>query len=208
MAGSPPQSFVIQTENFSLRPIVREDASAAMESWMEDEVIVEMLNARHRRWTVADQVAYFSSFDGKRTRLLLGLFPKGQNEPIGFFIVKLRPHDSLMLVTHVLGNKEWRGTGASREASIGLFDYFFNELSYAKAKANVRPDNKAMQWLLLNGGWHLEANLRKHLRINSTGERSDLLVFGILADEWRAKRGSARTVSNRRHFPSKPAGRP
>src|SRR5262245_9160835 len=110
MASSPPPSFVIQTENFILRPILREDASPALESWMEDDVVVEMLNAKPRRWTVADQEAYFSHYDGKRTRFLLGLFPKGHNEPIGFFIVKLRPHDSLMLVTHVLGNKEWRGT--------------------------------------------------------------------------------------------------
>ncbi|MGE0006470.1 MAG: GNAT family N-acetyltransferase [Parvibaculaceae bacterium] len=190
----PPPSFVVETENFVLRPMLRDDASPALESWMEDETLVEMINATQRRWTVAEQAAYIARFDGQRTRWLIGLFPRGQAEPIGLFEVKLRPDDGLMLLTHVLGNKDWRGTGASREASIALFDYFFNKLSYAKAKANVRPGNKAMQWLLLNGGWRMEARLRKHLRIKATGERSDVLHFGIMADEWRAKRESARTV--------------
>ena len=208
MATLPPSSFVVRTENYFLRPIVPEDASPALESWMEDEVIVEMLNATKRRWTVAEQIEYISGYQGKRDRLLLGLFPNGKTEPIGFFVIKVRPRDLLLLVTHVLGNKAWRGSGATRETSIAVFDYFFNKLSYAKAKANVRPGNKAMQWLLFNGGWRLEAHLQKHLRIKSTGERSDLLVFGILADEWRANRASARTVPRHRRAPSGPTSLP
>jgi RimJ/RimL family protein N-acetyltransferase len=194
MASLPPPSFIIETERFVLRPMLRDDASVALESWTEDEAVVEMLNAKRQRWAVAEQAAYFTSYEGKRTACLLGLFPKGQSAPIGFFIVKLRPKDSLMLVTHVLGDKQWRGTGASREASIAVFDYFFDELAFVKAKANVMTVNKAMQWLLLNGGWRVEARLQKHLRVKSTGERSNLLVFGILADEWRARRESAKTV--------------
>jgi RimJ/RimL family protein N-acetyltransferase len=201
MANLPPASFSIQTENFVLRPMLREDASPAMAAWTEDDIVVEMLNTARRRWAVADQIAYFSRYDGERTQFLLGIFPNGQKEPVGFFIIKLRPHDSLMLVTHFLGDTEWRGKGASREASIAIFEYFFDKLSYAKAKANVRPNNKAMQWLLRNGGWRVEARLQKHLRMKSTGERSDLLVFGILADEWRAKRESAKTVRKSRDVP-------
>lgn len=194
MASLPPPSFVIETERFVLRPMQRRDASVALESWTEDEAVVEMLNAKRRRWTTEEQATYFEGYESRRTDYLLGLFPKDQKTPIGFFIVKLRPNDSLMLVTHVLGDKQWRGSGASREASIAMFDYFFDKLSFAKAKANVMTVNKAMQWLLLNGGWRVEARLHKHLRMKSTGERSNLLVFGILADEWRARRESARTV--------------
>jgi RimJ/RimL family protein N-acetyltransferase len=196
-ARRPPPSFTISTENFLMRPMTRDDACAALESWPEDEEAMEMLNARRRRWSIADQVAYFLSFDGKPGRFLLGLFPHGQKEPVGLFIIKLRVDDSIMLVTHILGNKDWRGTGASREASLAIFDYFFNTLGFEKAKANVRPENKAMQWLLLNGGWRQEAQLIKHLKLKSSGGRGDLYVFGILADEWRAKRGSANTVPRR-----------
>jgi RimJ/RimL family protein N-acetyltransferase len=197
MASLPPPSFVIHTENYTLRRMVRDDASPMLEAWTEDELLAEMLNAQRRSWTVAEQVAYFSGYDGKTTRYLLGIFPNSQSEPIGFFIVKVRLEDSLMLVTHFLGDKTWRGTGASREASVGLFDYFFNKLSFAKAKANVRAVNKAVQWLLLNGGWRIEARLHKHLRMKTTGERSDIIVFGILADEWRAGKDSAKTVRRR-----------
>lgn len=198
MARLPPSSFVIRTENFLLRPLMRDDACAALESWPEDEGAMEMLNAARRRWSIADQVAYFLSNAEKPSRCLLGIFPNDQKEPIGIFIIKLRAEDSTMLVTHLLGNKEWRGTGASREASIGIFDYFFNALGFEKAKANVKPANKAMKWLLLNGGWRQEAHLVKHLRRKTDGGRDDLYVFGILADEWRAKRESANTVPRRK----------
>lgn len=198
MASLPPPNFVIETENFTLRPIIRDDACVALEPWTEDETAVEMLNTKRRQWSIAEQVAYFAKYEGQRTRYLLGLFPKGQKEPVGLFIVKLRPGDDLMLVTHLIGDKQWRGTGASREASIGIFDFFFDKLDYRKAKANVRPENKSMQWLLLNGGWHQEAHLTRHLRERSSGERTDILVFGILADEWRTKRESAKTVRKRK----------
>jgi len=186
--------------------MTRDDASAALEPWAEDEEAMEMLSAKRRRWRIADQVAYFSTFQDKRNRLLLGLFPRDQREPVGMFIINLRQDDAVMLVTHLLGNKEWRGTGASREASIGIFDYFFNELGFAKAKANVLLQNKAMQWLLLNGGWQREAHLLKHLRRKTDGGRSDVYVFGILADEWRARRNSANTVPRRK--PGMPARQP
>ncbi len=197
MAELPPPSFIIQTENFLIRPMVRGDACTALESWTDDEVAAEMLNTRRRQWSIAEQVAYFSKYEGRRTRFLLGVFPKHEREPIGVFIAKLRPQESTMLVTHLIGNKDWRGRAASREASIGIFDFFFNRLDYKKANANVRPNNKAMLWLLLNGGWHKEAHLIKHLRLKASGERSDLIVMGILADEWRAKRESANTVPRR-----------
>jgi RimJ/RimL family protein N-acetyltransferase len=209
MASLPPPSFVIQTENFTLRPVVRDDASLALESWTEDDTAVEMLNTKRRQWSVAEQVAYFAKYEGQRTRYLLGLFPNGQKEPVGLFIVKLRPDDDLMLVTHLIGDQQWRGTGASREASIGIFDFFFNQLNFKKAKANVRPANRAMQWLLLNGGWRREAHLTRHLRERSSGERVDILVFGILADEWRASRTSAKTVRKRNAAPQREhQGRP
>jgi RimJ/RimL family protein N-acetyltransferase len=204
MASLPPPSFVIHTENFTLRPMVREDASVALESWTEDETTAEMLNTKRRQWGLAEQVAYIAEYEGQKIKYLLGLFPTGQKEAIGLFIIKLCPENDVMLVTHFIGDQRWRGTGASREASNGIFDFFFNKLNFKKAKANVRPANRSMQWLLLNGGWRREAHLTRHLRDRSSGDRTDILIFGILADEWRANGASAKTV--RRHNGEPPRG--
>ncbi|WP_119387819.1 GNAT family N-acetyltransferase [Taklimakanibacter lacteus] len=201
MASLPPPSFVIETERFLLRPMVRSDASAALETWIEDAIAAEMLNTRPRKWSMEEQIEYFAKYETKQTNCLLGLFPRGQKEPIGLFIVKLQPEESIMLVTHLLGDTQWRGRGASREASIGIFEYFFNKLDYKKAKANVQPSNRSMMWLLFNGGWRLEARLNKHLCLKSSGVRADILVFGIMSDEWRASKDSAKTVSKRRAIP-------
>lgn len=51
-----------------------------------------------------------------------------------------------------------------------------------------------MLWLMLSDKtWRKEARLVRHLRDAATGERKDMLVLGMMADDWRAARapGSA-----------------
>ena len=42
-----------------------------------------------------------------------------------------------------------------------------------------------MNWVLLTNGWKKEARLVGHLLIEGEKTRGDLLVYGLLASEWR-----------------------
>lgn len=185
MAGLPPASFVIHSEDFIIRPLVRGDASAELEAWTDDENAAAMLNVPRRNWKIAQQEDYFARHEGPQSRRIVGIFPKQAKVPIGVFIIKVTPRHGVFTISHLIGDKAWRGRDTTFQASEAVYDYFFNTLGYAKAKANVRPENKPMLWLIYTYVWRKEARLVKHVRLSGAGERGDLLLFAILADEWR-----------------------
>lgn len=178
---------MILSDGFVMRPLLRGDASPALESWIDDDVTAEMLNTTRRKWTIAEQADYFAKHEEQQERLLLGIFPKREKQPIGLFILRLQPHEGIFIISHLIGDKAWRGRNVTSETSEAIYDYLFNSLGYAKAKAHVRPENKPALWLIYTYIWRKEARLAKHLRLAASGERSDLLIFGILADEWRTR---------------------
>jgi RimJ/RimL family protein N-acetyltransferase len=187
MALMLPPSIEILTDNFLIRPMTSDDASPKMAPWIEDEMAAAMLNTRRRNWTVDQQLKYFSQHQGRQEKLLLGIFPKQKKEPIGLFILKLKRAQGALTISHLIGDKAWRGKNVTFEAAEAVYDYFFNTLGYVKVRCNVRPQNKPMLWLIYTYVWRKEATLTKHLRLPDSTERSDLLVFSILADEWRTR---------------------
>jgi len=185
MANLPPATFVIESEDFIIRPMLPGDASEKLGPWIEDENSAAMLNTHRRNWDIAQQAELFSRHEAEPTRRILGIFPKRAKDPIGLFIVKVTPKHGVFLLSHLIGDKDWRGKDTTFQTSEAVYDYFFNTLGYAKAKANVRPENKPMLWLIYTYVWRKEAHLIKHLRLADSGKRSDLLTFAILAEEWR-----------------------
>lgn len=189
MAGLLPRSLALETKNFTLRTLTGADASERLSSWADDGLAAEMLNTQRRHWQVADQAAYFEKFEMSRDKHLLGIFPRTESHPIGFFSLHFQPQLGTFLITHIIGAVGWRGREATTEAAEAVYEYMFDTLGYAKAKANVRPQNRPVLWLMLGGGvWRKEARLSAHLRDAATGARTDLLVLGLLAEDWRRAR--------------------
>lgn len=188
MAVLPPRSFVLKTERFLIRPFGKDDASPALESWNSDPAAAEMLNMRQRLWTVADQAAYFVKANAEADGHFLGIFPKQEKDAIGSYKLKFQAPNSTFVITHLIGNPAWRREQVTRETSDAIYDYLFNKLGYWKAKANVRPQNRPVLWLMLQDAWRKEVHLVRHMRDATTGDRSDMIILGMLADDWRAAR--------------------
>jgi RimJ/RimL family protein N-acetyltransferase len=191
LAKIPPGDIFLTSPRFTLRRIKPDDAHPELIGWTLDAMAAEMLNAPQIAWPVEAQRAFFASFEKLPSKLLLGIFAKDDQRFIGFYILKLNPGNSTFTMSTLIGDAGWRGKGASGEASNAVCDYFFNTLGYVKAKANVRPQNKAMLWLMLTGVWKKEARLVKHLAVPGTDDRADVFVFGLLADDWRAQQKAA-----------------
>jgi RimJ/RimL family protein N-acetyltransferase len=186
MAKSLDPKFVFETARFHLRQVKFADASIMQAGWTLDPVAAEMLNEATTEWTVAKQQAYFSKHLSGNPTLLLGIYPRDSQQMIGLLILKTKPQDGLFTCSMLIGSKSWRGKRVAGEVSQVLHRLLFDELGYVKAKVNVRPQNKPMLWLLLQqGNWKKEAVLKDHIFDKQTGERSDILVFGMLANEWR-----------------------
>lgn len=187
MAIAPPSDLTLLSPRFVIRRLKPSDASPALVGWTLDAMAAEMLNTPQRPWSVETQRTFFSTFDRQPGRLLLGIFVRESQYLIGLYLMKLNAGNSTFTISTLIGDVEWRGKNASYEASRPIYDYFFNTLGYVKAKASVRPHNKAMLWLMLTSAWKKEARLVKHLVVPGEITRADILLFGLLADDWRVR---------------------
>lgn len=185
MASVPPKFFELFTGGFFIRPVTTSDAHERLTGWTRDRLAAEMLNTPQRDWTIEAQSAFFSESSAQSNKIVLGVLPKDQPQLIGLYIMRLQVPNSTFTVSHLIGDTAWRGKNVSGEASDAIMDYFFNRLGFHKAKANVQPHNKAMLWLMLRGAWKKEAYLTKHLRVQDTGQRADVISLGMLASDWR-----------------------
>lgn len=174
-----------ETERFRITPLTPVDASAQLSDWTLDPLGAEMLNESQKPWPIEHQRRYFAAQATSLGQIMLGFREKASNRLIGFFLIEPNPKALNYTLTTMIGEKKARGDRVIDEVSEPVHDHFFNKLGYAKAKANVRPHNRAMLWLMANGGWKKEAHLVQHLRESVTGKRVDVLVMAMLAEDWR-----------------------
>ena len=85
-----------------------------------------------------------------------------------------------------IGEAAARGRGAGRAAQALGLDLAFDELGLAKVSAEVLADNDVALKAQAAAGFRREGYLREH--IIKDGVRRDVVLLGILADEWRARR--------------------
>jgi RimJ/RimL family protein N-acetyltransferase len=180
----------LETERFSIRPLTALDAAPHLCAWTLDPLGAEMLNQSQHVWAIEDQRRLFAAQANNPSQLRLGIWAKEINKLIGFFIVDLHPKNQAYTLTTLIGELSWRGQHVIGEAADVIHGHFFEKLGFLKAKANVRPHNKSMLWMMSHGGWRKEAHLIKHIRDNVNQTRVDVLAMGLLPKDW--KEGVAR----------------
>lgn len=80
--------------------------------------------------------------------------------------------------------EEFQGKGIVTRACRALLNHVFNEMWLAKAEIHVGVTNTRSRAIPERLGFVEEGTLR--LKAYHNGETEDLVVYGILADEWRA----------------------
>ena len=89
-----------------------------------------------------------------------------------------------------IGSAEARGRGAGRAAQVLGLDRAFGELGLHKVFAEVMADNDAALKAQAAAGFRREGYLRGHVLKN--GQPRDVVLLGILAEEWAQLRDGAR----------------
>ena len=85
----------------------------------------------------------------------------------------------------VFGTK-FAGKGYALEAAVATIDYAFDLLGWDNVIHTIDPDNAASIRLLERLGFKVEGHLRAEWETH-IGVR-DSLIFGLLKDEWLARR--------------------
>jgi RimJ/RimL family protein N-acetyltransferase len=84
-----------------------------------------------------------------------------------------------------IGDPTQRGKGFGTEAVSLLLDYAFNELNLHRIQLTVFAYNQAAIHMYEKLGFTREGSYREF--VERDGQRYDMLLYGMLAREWRAR---------------------
>lgn len=177
------QAVSLETERFRLRSLRPSDASDRYLGWIADPAVMTPLNMPARRLTMDDLRAHISGFDN-RTRYLVGMFDRETGVHFGVFLVDVLPQHRLAKLQYLIGERDYRGTGAFRETAAALITHLFRACSVEKIAAQITVGNEASIAAIEALGFRREGEMKGEIRSFEDGRRLDQIFFGILADEW------------------------
>lgn len=104
---------------------------------------------------------------------------------VGFHVE--RPEHREAMAWFLLDRARW-GQGLVTEAMTALLDFAFDTVGLHRVFGDCDPRNAASARVLEKLGFTHEAHLRQNWWLK--GEWCDSLIYGLLEDEWRARRAT------------------
>ena len=186
-------SIDIETGRFRLRTLKPSDASERWRGWAKDPAVMQPLNNEARDMSLDYLARYAASFDGNN-RHLIGVFEKATGTHIGFFVVEVDHMHRVATFNVIIGDKSWWGRRVVNEARAALLDYFFERRGIEKACGQPLARNFPAILNYKEQGWRHEGTLRGQRVSTADGSRLDQYQFGLLRDEWRARRAGKKNA--------------
>lgn len=181
----PGQPVRLESERFLIRSLTPQDATDTYVSWWNDTEIQHDLNLPPRNWGRDQAQKHIARFDN-RTAFHLGIFPKGEQLPVGFFTINANQHTRVAVTNVVIGNKSFWGKKVPLEVRGRLLPFIFNRLEMLKVKGTIHGRNLPSIFNYEAMGFRCEGILRSELP-GIDGGRADIYIYGLLRDEWLAR---------------------
>jgi RimJ/RimL family protein N-acetyltransferase len=183
VTGKP---IACETERYRLRSLTSADASPAYLAWIADPDVMTPLNMPARALTLGDLANHISGFDNQR-RFLVGMFDRQTGTHFGVFVIDVLAQHRMAKLSFLIGDTQWRGVGALREAGAGLIRHLF-ERGFEKVTAQVNTDDRPSIAALEALGLEREGVMRGEIRsFRLGGGRIDQYFYGLLRDDWEKK---------------------
>lgn len=181
----------LETARFTLRTLSSDDPTGPFRKWAGDPEIMTPLNLPTRQLSDEQVRAYFAGFDNVR-KYLFGIFSKGDQTQLGFWIVEVNSVHATANWHLAIGERRYWGLAAPLELGIALLDWLFDERGVEKLSATVPANNRRVRRLYEAVGWPLEGVLKGELRSMSGDGRIDECRFGLCKADWPVVRERAR----------------
>lgn len=178
----------LSTERFLVRSLTPSDASERWSDWSADPDVMNPLNIPIRRMSRDDLARYIARFDNDNG-YLIGVFAKALSLHIGFFMIEVNKLHASAGFNLLIGDKQYWGKGVVNEVRAALLDEFFERRGIEKAFGTPLARNFPAVFNYKAQGWRLEGVLRGQCKSIVDGSRLDQYHFGMLRDEWRARKG-------------------
>ena len=177
----------IESGKYVIRPLKAEDASERLAGWFSDPDVHYTLNARAKTWSKDDVANYINEFN-QTSKLLLGIFEKTSNLPVGIFTILINQNTGQGLINILIGaadrNKGIRTRGVLVDIGVPFYDYVFQSLGLTELLASALARNKIIINMLINHGWNLDQTLKNHQKSNSDGSMLDVCLYSLTARSW------------------------
>lgn len=179
----------LKTERFFVRSLMPADVSERWSNWSTDPDVMGPLNVPARRVSKEELMRYVARFDNDNA-YLIGVFTKAMSLHIGLFMVEINKLHASANFNLIIGDKQYWGKGVVNEVRAGLLDEFFEHRGIEKAYGTPLARNFPAVFNYKAQGWRLEGVLRGQCKSITDGGRLDQYHFGMLRDEWRARKGT------------------
>ena len=171
----------------TLTPFIPEDVSDQYVGWLNDPEVTRHFEKRQVHQNLETAQAYVSSFYGYEKRYIWGICPNGPCTPVGTIILSDINHVSGSAGFGVtIGEAAYRGTGAASEAIDLVARFAFQTIKLHRLWATTAATNYGMLFTFKQLGFTLEGQLRKACLLGD-GTHVDLLLWGLLAEEWKPR---------------------
>lgn len=188
MNWKPGTPLSLESENFFLRSMTPTDVTNRYIEWAKDAELMENLNTPPRDISRDQLTRYISRFDN-RTRYHLGVFTKESGLHIGFYTIYIDPRTRAAQTNVVIGDRNFWGKSVVLETRAVIIDFLFERLGMQRIWGTPFERNFPSIFNYKAQGFTCEGVMRKH-GVRVSGERVDQYIFGLLREEWRARKGS------------------
>lgn len=177
------------TKRFVMRSLRPEDAKRPFLDWVADPEVMGPLNQavienpKPEKWA-----ASIARCDGIND-FQIGIFTRRSGVHIGLYDVNMDWGKRNGLFSVIIGDKSYWGEKVVLETRPVLLDHFFFQRGMEKAVGHPPARNIPSVFNYKAEGWRLEGVLKGQLRSVEDGSRLDQYEFGLLRDEWAARRG-------------------
>jgi [ribosomal protein S5]-alanine N-acetyltransferase len=165
--------YKLITERLILRNFSIDDITATYINALNDMSIIGLTEARHTNWTTEKIKSYIGSSNQENKSILLGIFIKENNKPIGNIrLFNFHPiHKRCELGILLYDKGEW-GKGYATEALRVVSMFVFDTLKYHRIVADYYSSNIASKKIFDKAGFEIEGVFKEHFFVNNNYEDS------------------------------------
>lgn len=183
--------FPLRTQHYQLRPLTMADATDRYLSWLRDPDVIRFLEARHSRNTIDSVRGYVASHDNKNG-FLLGIFTPDE-EHVGNFSMRIDQPNAIGTLGVMIGDRTHWGRDVIQETRAVVLDWSFDTLGLHKVCGACLATNLPAVYNYRRQGWFHEGT-RREQAAGENGKRVDVVMFGMLASDWKKRRAARESV--------------
>ena len=181
----------LETERFILRSMAPTDITNRYIAWAADAELMQNVNSPPRDMSREQLARYVGRFNN-RSSFHLGVFCKEDGLQIGFYNVHCDLRSRTAQTAVIIGDRNFWGQKVVVETRGRILEFLFDEVGMEKVWGTPFDRNFPSIYNYKAQGFQLEGILRSH-RVAADGRRVNQYMFGLLREEWLARRQGAGT---------------